>query len=116
MIRKPAFIVAAVATAAAAALAVPAVASAATVQPVQPLAFSCSSSLGTAHVYSADWLKIHTQHSLSSAVVGQIPRGAAFCILRNAVYQDGHYWQYGYGYNGSTKVTGWAVTDYFIYP
>jgi hypothetical protein len=110
MIRRSALVAAAVV---AAALAVPAVASAA---PAQPLAFSCSSSLGTAHVYSADWLKIHTQHSLASAVVGQIPRGAAFCILRNAVYQDGHYWQYGYGYNGGTKVTGWAVTDYFIYP
>jgi opacity protein-like surface antigen len=110
MMGKSALVAAAVA---AAALAAPAVASATT---VQPLAFSCSSSYGTAHVYSADWLKIHTQHSLSSAVVGQIPRGAAFCILRNAVYQDGHYWQYGYGYNGSTKLTGWAVTDYFIYP
>jgi hypothetical protein len=110
MIRKPAMVAAAVV---AAALALPAVANAA---PAQTAAFSCSSSLGTAHVYSADWLKIHTQHSLSSAVVGQIPRGAAFCILRNAVRQDGHYWQYGYGYNGSTKVTGWAVTDYFIYP
>jgi hypothetical protein len=23
---------------------------------------------------------------------------------------------YGYGYNGSTKVTGWMVTNYLIFP
>jgi len=62
---------------------------------------------------TADWLKVHTSPGLSTPVVGQLPRGATFCLLSlKESYVDGYFWAHGYGYNGSTKLTGYVVDQY----
>ena len=74
------------------------------------------------HVQNADWLRVHTKPGLSTSVVGQLPDGAQFCYITNSAGQiqgataDGIYWEYGYGYNGSTKLTGWVDAAYLAHP
>lgn len=74
-----------------------------------PSAYACPDSVKV----TADWLKVHTSPGLSTPVVGQLPKGATFCLLsRNYPYADGYFWAHGYGYNGSTKLTGHVVSRY----
>lgn len=74
------------------------------------------------HVINADWLRVHTKPGISTSVVGQLPKGALFCYITNSAGQiqganaDGYYWEYGYGYNGSTKLTGWVDAEYLAHP
>jgi hypothetical protein len=64
-------------------------------------------------IVQASALHVHTNHSLGSTVVGQLPRGVKYCLSStNFPSQDGYTWAAGFGYNGGTRVAGWAVTDY----
>lgn len=60
---------------------------------------------------SVDFLKVHSSRSTSSATVGQLPGGAAFCATD---IEKGTNWEKGYGYNGSVKVSGWVVGTYLV--
>ncbi|WP_206506665.1 hypothetical protein [Streptomyces chrestomyceticus] len=62
---------------------------------------------------SIDWLKVHTAPRASAPSVGQIPGGSRFHYHHNAV---SHGFVCGYGYNGSTKVTGWVAASYLNWP
>lgn len=62
---------------------------------------------------TADWLRVHTSYSASSPSVGQIPRGNIFHFCSSSgTWNGGYHWVYGYGYNGSTKLTGWVDSEY----
>jgi hypothetical protein len=89
-------------------------AAAATPRVVQA-SYSCSiDSYGTV---TADWLKVHTQPSVTSAAVGQIPYGNRFHYCSSSGRSNGGiYWIYGYGYNGSVKLTGWVDAAYVSHP
>jgi hypothetical protein len=66
-----------------------------------------------------DWLKVHTQPTVTSTAVGQVPYGSQFHYCSSSGRTAGGYWWvYGYGYNGSTKLTGWVVgsTPYLAHP
>jgi hypothetical protein len=80
-------------------------------------AFTCASGQFT-HVRSTiDWLRIHTAPGVNTPAVGQIRGGSEFCFTSSSDrYADGAYWYQGYGYNGTTKVSGWADGDYLIGP
>lgn len=60
-----------------------------------------------------DWVRVRTNHSTSAGATGQLPRGAAvrYCAY-SLTAEDGIMWVYGYGYNGSTKLTGWMDVYY----
>ncbi|MCD0484889.1 SH3 domain-containing protein [Streptacidiphilus sp. ASG 303] len=81
-------------------------------------AVTCPGSLSNyTHVQSSvDWLKVRTGPSTSYAAVGQLPGGAAFTFSSSGVQSGGHYWVCGYGYNGSTKLTGWVAGEYLVWP
>jgi hypothetical protein len=80
-------------------------------------AFTCTKPGGEANVYGVDWLKVHTTPGTTTPAIGQLRDGAQFCVTGTTVpVRNGHPWQYGYGYNGSTKLTGWVAADYLIYP
>jgi hypothetical protein len=65
----------------------------------------------------ADWLKVHTYASVSAPTVGQVPYGSYFHYCSSSgTNAGGYYWVYGYGYNGSTKLTGWVVFNYLAHP
>lgn len=87
-------------------------------QGAQPL-FTCVSQVVSPEANVApdiDWLKVHTRPGTTTPAVGQLKSGAQFCITSNShPYANGHYWTYGYGYNGS-KLTGWVAGDDLIYP
>ncbi|MFJ2717982.1 hypothetical protein ACIQMV_30330 [Streptomyces sp. NPDC091412] len=69
------------------------------------------------HVLSSvDWLKVRTGPSTSNTAIGQLPGGAAFYFSPSGVQSGGHYWVCGYGYNGSTKLTGWVAGEYLLWP
>ena len=60
---------------------------------------------------------MHTQASTSSSSVGQLPRGAIFHFCSSSEHSSGgHFWVYGYGYNGSKKLTGWVAGEYLAWP
>lgn len=67
---------------------------------------------GYSTVETADWLRVHTGRSTSSPAVGQLPRGARFCFLE----QPSGRWIHGFGYNGSTKLTGYVDGSYLAWP
>ncbi|HJP73374.1 MAG TPA: hypothetical protein VJ914_03850 [Pseudonocardiaceae bacterium] len=79
-------------------------------------AASCTSNGSWSTVESADWLRVHTTHSATSPSIGQIPRGARWYYCNGEVISGGIDWQYGYGYNGSTKLTGWVDSGYLAHP
>ncbi|NYJ74075.1 hypothetical protein [Allobranchiibius huperziae] len=78
--------------------------------------YSCSiDSYGA--VQTADWLKVHRSPSTSSGTVGQVKRGTLFHYCSSSGRSGGgHYWVYGYGYNGSKKLTGWVASEYLAHP
>jgi hypothetical protein len=81
---------------------------------MQP-AYTCS--IDSASDVAADWLRVHTQPSATSPAVGQLPYGARFHYCASSATRSGGYtWVYGYGYNGSTKLTGWVVYGYLANP
>lgn len=83
--------------------------------PVAP-AYSCSIDTFS-HVDVVDWLKVHTSPGLSTPAVGQLPNGAKFSYCSKVLKMaDGRAWRYGYGYNGSVKLTGWVDADYLAGP
>jgi hypothetical protein len=91
-------------------VAAPASASARPSGGMQP-AYSCS--INSTYKVIADWLRVHTQPSASSSAVGQLPYGALFHFCASSFRQGGGYnWVYGYGYNGSVKLTGWVDYEY----
>ncbi|MEU6402605.1 hypothetical protein [Streptomyces sp. NPDC046985] len=82
-------------------------------------AVTCPGSLNNStHVQtSVDWLKVRTGPSTSNTAIGEIPGGAAFYFSSSSGTQSGgHYWVCGYGYNGSTKLTGWVAGEYLVWP
>ena len=85
----------------------------------QPL-FTCVSSVTSPEANvspTVDWLKVHTKPGTTTPAIGQLKSGAQFCITSNShPVANGHPWAYGYGYNGSTKLTGWVAADDLIYP
>jgi len=92
--------------------AVPAAGAAATPSTVHA-AYSCVVD-SYATVSGADWLRVHSSASLTSPVVGQVPYGSRWHYCSSSEHTSGgHTWLYGYGYNGTVKVTGWVVCDYF---
>lgn len=79
-------------------------------------AYSCTFNSIT-HVNGADWLIVHSSPSTSAPRVGQLPDGARVDFCTSSFTNSGGYdWVYGYGCNGSTKVTGWMVTNYLLFP
>jgi hypothetical protein len=90
-------------------------ANAATAASLAPAA-TCTANGSWSTVRSADWLRVHTTHSASSTAIGQLPRGARFNYCNGTVDSGGTEWQYGYGYNGSTKLTGWVDSGYLDHP
>ncbi len=69
------------------------------------------------HVQLVDWLKVHTSPGITTPAVGQLKDGATFHHCTSDVkIVGGRGWVYGYGYNGSTKVTGWVDGDYITGP
>jgi hypothetical protein len=79
-------------------------------------AYSCTFDSVT-HVQGADWLRIHVTPSVSSSAVGQIPDKAQFNFCSSSFMNIGTAcWVYGYGFNGSKKLTGWADCQYLIFP
>lgn len=105
-------------SAAALTLAAMPVAHAAPADVVRP-AVTCPGSFDSAtHVQpSVDWLRVHTSPSATSAAIGQIPGGAAFTFSSSSGTVVGSTaWYCGYGYNGSTKLTGWVDGAYLNWP
>ncbi|AKU16418.1 SH3 domain-containing protein [Luteipulveratus mongoliensis] len=51
-----------------------------------------------------------------STVVGLLYRGTTVHICSSGKSAGGHYWMYGYGNNGGTRVTGWMAADYLALP
>jgi hypothetical protein len=98
------------------AVGMPAAANADTVQTdtVSP-AFTCASGYYAFHVTNSDdFLKVHKSPN-SAAVPGQIPGGNQVCINTfGLTLIGGHYWDHGYGYNGSIKVTGYMADDHIV--
>ena len=81
------------------------------------IAYSCTIDSLTHVVTSIDWLRVHTSPGVSTPATGQIPGGAAFHFCSSSGQNvGGHYWVYGYGYNGSIKLTGWVAGEYLIWP
>jgi hypothetical protein len=81
------------------------------------VAYSCTIDSLTHVVTSIDWLRVHTSPGVSTPAVGQIPGGAAFHFCSSSGQNaGGRYWVYGYGYNGSVKLTGWVAGEYLIWP
>ena len=65
---------------------------------------------------TADWLRVHVSPGVNTSAVGQVPYGTQFHYCSSSgTSSGGIYWVYGYGYNGSTKVTGWADYDYIAH-
>ncbi|MGI5226549.1 hypothetical protein [Actinoallomurus sp. CA-142502] len=84
--------------------------------PVAAPAYSCTYDSLT-HVNGADWLLVHTSPSTSAPRVGELPYGAQVKFCSSSYTSgSGYVFVYGYGYNGSTKVTGWMVTAYLAFP
>jgi len=83
----------------------------------QQIAYSCTIDSIT-HVQSdVDWLRVHTSPGVTTPAIGQIPGGARFDFCSSSgTTVGGHYWVYGFGYNGSTKLTGWVAGEYLIWP
>lgn len=85
-----------------------------------PASASCPTSWST--VQNADWLKVHTKPGTTTPVVGQLQDGTRFTYIVNSSCEvqganaNGLYWEYGYGYNGSTKLTGWVAAEYLAHP
>ena len=79
-------------------------------------ATSCTPSGGSSTVAHADWLRVHTSHSITSPSVGQIRYGATWTYCNGEALSGGIDWQYGFGYNGSTKLTGWVDSGYLAHP
>ncbi|MFC0546183.1 hypothetical protein [Kutzneria chonburiensis] len=88
----------------------------ASASPAAGPAFACGQSY--THVRSSiDWLRIHTSPGVNTPAVGQIPGGSGFCFnSASGRTVGGIYWVDGYGYNGSTRVSGWADGEYLIWP
>ncbi|MEU5366837.1 SH3 domain-containing protein [Streptomyces sp. NPDC005925] len=64
-----------------------------------------------------DWLKVRTGPSVSYSSIGQLPGGASFTFSSSSgTSAGGYYWGCGYGYNDSTKLTGWVAGDYLVWP
>lgn len=64
---------------------------------------------------TADWLLVHTSAGTSTPAVGQVPHGSVFCARAGGTYikiVNGVSFRYGYGHNGSTKLTGWVDASY----
>jgi len=79
-------------------------------------AYSCSID-SYSHVTGADWLRVHTSPGAGTPAVGQIPGGSGFHFCSRSSTKSGpDYWVYGYGYNGSTKLTGWVDSRYLAGP
>jgi hypothetical protein len=114
--KRQALIVGAIAAAAIGSFAFTTVDANAAAVPAAKAAASCTASGGYSTVKSADWLRVHTTHSASSTSIGQLPRGARFTYCNGEVLSGGIDWQYGYGYNGSTKLTGWVDSGYLAHP
>ncbi|MFB9831669.1 hypothetical protein [Actinoallomurus acaciae] len=104
---------------AAGAVLIPGAAAAAAPTPASQVAapaYSCTYDSIT-HVSGVDWLLVHTSPSTSAPRVGQLANGAQVHFCSSSFTNGGGYvWVYGYGYNGSTKVTGWMVTNYLVFP
>lgn len=85
-----------------------------------PASATCPTSWST--VQNADWLKVHTKPGTSTPVVGQLKLGTRFTYIVNSscgvqgATANGLYWEYGYGYNGTTKLTGWVAAEYLAHP
>jgi hypothetical protein len=110
-------------TAALALVLIGAIAAPATAAPLRagaPAPAATTSCSATTAKVTADWLRVHTNHSVSSPVVGQVPYGSYwhYCAGTSGAWDSTHtyYWIYGYGYNGSTKLTGWVDSEYLLGP
>ncbi|WP_055588756.1 hypothetical protein [Peterkaempfera griseoplana] len=80
-------------------------------------AYSCSIDSLTHVESSVDFLRVHTSPGVGTPAVGEIPGGSAFHFCSGSFQSSGAYvWVYGYGYNGSVKLTGWVATDYLLFP
>jgi uncharacterized protein YgiM (DUF1202 family) len=90
---------------------------AATAEPATLAAAPCAID-STSTVVHADWLLVHTKPSSTSPSVGQLKGGAAvhFCSSYFVNFSGQWAWTYGYGYNGSTKVTGYMYDRYLAGP
>ena len=80
-------------------------------------AYSCKIDGYQAVKISSGMLRIHVSPSTSSTVVGELANKVLFhdCSSSERTI-GGTTWIYGYGMNGSTKVTGWAVENYLESP
>jgi hypothetical protein len=109
----------AVGVAAAVTIIAPMTAAAAQPATAHPL-FTCTSKVTSPEANvspSVDWLKVHSTYGTSAPTVGQLKSGTQFCITSNShPVKNGYSWTYGYGYNGSTKLTGWVAAEDLIYP
>lgn len=73
-------------------------------------AYSCT--IDSWSQVGVDWLRVHTQPSVTSASVGQVPRGSIYHFCSSSERSSGgHFWVYGYGNNGSVKLTGWVAAE-----
>jgi hypothetical protein len=108
--KRHAVIACAVAAAAVSALAFTGTASAA---PAAPAA-SCTTNGSWSTVNTA--VKVYSSHSTTSTLVGTVPRGAKWYYCNGEELIGNIDWQHGYGYNGSTKLTGWVDSSHLAHP
>lgn len=81
------------------------------------LKYSCTIDSVTHVQQSTNWLRVHTSPAVGAPAVGQLPGGARFDFCSSSgTTSGGHYWVYGFGYNGSTKLTGWVAGEYLVWP
>jgi hypothetical protein len=108
--KRHAVITCAVAAAAMGALTFTGIASAA---PAAPAA-SCTANGSWSTVNIA--VKVYASHSTTSKLIGTVARGATWHYCNGEVLIGTTDWQYGYGYNGSTKLTGWVDSSHLAHP
>ena len=81
--------------------------------PAAPAA-SCTANGSWSTVETA--VAVHTTHSATSSTIGTVPKGARWTYCNGEVFSGGIDWQYGYGYKGSTKLTGWVDSSHLAHP
>jgi hypothetical protein len=80
---------------------------------VSPMLSCTGDYFASGHIAGVDWLRVHSSPGVDAPAVGQLKAGTAVCYNPFGSQQkDGYAWNKGYGYNGSTKVTGWMVSNY----
>jgi len=86
-------------------------------QAVYQPAYSCTIDSLTHVVSNIDFLRVHTAPGVGTPAIGEIPGGSAFHFCSSSYTSAGGLvWVYGYGYNGSVKLTGWVTTEYLLFP